>query len=226
MNSRILRFFQTSTKKPPSICIMRHAESTWNAGRRRVQGASTDPGIVLSPYGIQSIHALLKNVPKPDVLICSPLLRCKQTAEIWFGSDFENISISKKLVPDLKEINAGIFEHRYLDELTHDALWKSWLKNPAAFPGFPQGETSLAFQERVLNAFSNICIEFADTSKNVCVITHGIVMRALLIYLKKKDLSQLWEHDVKNLERLLLTPEHISTLKNLSTMMTNTCKLA
>src|SRR5258708_2565265 len=108
MNHRALRFFQTKASQF-EVTVMRHGESTWNAGRRRIQGASTDPGIVLSPQGIQSIQPMLKHVRKPDKLFCSPLIRCKQTAEVWFGCDFEVIPVTKILVPELREVNAGIF---------------------------------------------------------------------------------------------------------------------
>ncbi|HSW94428.1 MAG TPA: histidine phosphatase family protein [Gammaproteobacteria bacterium] len=217
MNIRTLRFclvknFHTPSKKTSPITIMRHAESVWNANERRVQGASTNPEIVLSESGKLSIQSTLKNITKPDILITSPLLRCKQTAEVWFGCSFENIPVQKKVKPDLEEIHAGIYEERFIRELTHDELWKAWLKNPLTFSGFPNGETSQAFQDRVLNAFSKICSEHGDRAEQVCVITHGIVMRVLKCYLDNKDLSHLWDYDVANLERIILTNDQVNVL--------------
>ncbi|MEO8402436.1 MAG: histidine phosphatase family protein [Gammaproteobacteria bacterium] len=224
MNNRTLKFFHTNTRKLPTFTIMRHAESTWNADRKRVQGASVDPSIILSKNGRNSIHPALKDLSKPDVLICSSLLRCKETAESWFGCAFETIPVQKKIVSDLREINAGIFEGRYIDELTHDELWKLWLRNPSTFPGFPKGETPYEFQQRVLTAFSQICSEFNDTSQQICVITHGIVMRVLKCYLDDKDLSHLWKYDVTNLERLTLTKEHSKALQSYPIQIRDSCR--
>lgn len=201
----LVKNFTTSAKKPFKIDIIRHAESAGNAHPRRVQGSSVDPAFSLTDKGRDSVKSLLKNTSKPDLLILSPLLRCKQTAEEWFGCDFASIPIRTKIVPDLKEINAGIYEGSYIYQLAYDAQWKLWLTDPHAFNGFPNGETPFEFQHRVLNAFSNICSEYGDTSLHVGVITHGIVMRVLKCYLNQKDLSHLWTYDVTNLEKISLT---------------------
>lgn len=221
MNSRTLRFcfvknFQSHSKKSSTITVMRHAESVWNANRKRVQGASRDPSIILSEKGRDSIRSTLKHLQKPDILISSPLLRCQQTAETWFDCSFDKIPIQKKVDADLREIQAGIYEGRFVDELPDEELWSAWLKNPLTFSGFPQGETPKEFEERVLKAFSNICSEYGDTSQQICVISHGIVMRVLKCYLNNKDLSHLWDYDVINLERLTLTADQIKVLQSYS----------
>lgn len=218
MNARTLRFclvknFHTASKKTSTITIMRHAESVWNANRRRVQGASTNPEIVLSENGRQSVQSTLKHITKPDLLITSPLLRCKQTAEAWFNCPFENIPVQKKVDAALREIRAGIYEGRFIDEIAREKLWKDWLKNPLTFSGFPNGETPEEFQNRVLNAFSKIGSEHGDTAQQVCVITHGIVMRVLKCFLDNKDLSHLWNYDVTNLERIVLKNDQVNALR-------------
>lgn len=200
--------------KSPVITVMRHAESAWNAPRIRVQGASRDPAICLSENGKSSIRSLLWPLPKPQILICSPLLRCRQTAETWFDCDFKKIPVPTMIEPDLREIEAGIFEGRYTDELSDDPRWKAWLQNPLTFSGFPNGETPLQFQRRVLSAFARIASQFNHSPKTVCVITHGIVMRVLKCFLDgNKNLSYLWHYQVKNLERITLNKENINQLQ-------------
>lgn len=194
---------------------MRHAESTWNLPeQRRVQGASTDPSIVLSQQGRATAIEVLKKVAKPDILICSPLIRCQQTAEAWFGCDFVKIPIKTKLDANFREIEAGIYQGRHVNEDLHqDLSWRVWVDTPEKFQGFPGGETPLEFQQRILTAFSKLCIDFEGSSQNVCVITHSIVMRVLKCYLNNQTLANLWDHDVVNLERMTLTPNQIQDLK-------------
>ncbi len=193
------------------IDVIRHATSFGNK-EKIVQGSSDSLHFSLTDEGRNSVLPALANITKPDVLISSSLLRCKQTAEAWFGCDFDAIPIPKKCDPALREINAGDYEGRYIHTLAQDPLWKSWLANPLTFRGFTNGETAFEFQHRVLTAFSTICSHYNNTSQRVCVITHGIVMRALLLYLNKKDLSQLWTYEVANLERLTLTKDNINLL--------------
>lgn len=196
------RFFNLSR----SITIMRHSESLWNVSGR-VQGRSGDPSITLSSTGRLAAQSLL--MPKPHVLVSSPLLRCKQTAEAWFDTPFDKLTIQTQVSPNLLEIHAGIYEGRLIKELQNDPLWRHWMDDPATFPGFPGGETLPEFQSRVLRGFGEVCVEHGDANKHVCVITHGVVMRVLKCFLANQNLAHLWTHQATNLERIQLSHEQI-----------------
>ncbi len=208
------------TSKLGKIIIMRHAETNYNYPRKRLQGMSPSDKIHISEKGRQEATSKLASITLPDLLIMSPLLRCKQTAEAWAGNDLAKINGQIKLMDGLKEVDAGELEDFYVDELEkhekYGSTWQLWKKDPLNFPGFPNGETLNAFQARVLHAFADICKEYMlNPTLDICVITHGGPMRILKCFLANKDLSHLWDgQDIANLERLELTSDQILQLIN------------
>ncbi|ARB93282.1 histidine phosphatase family protein [Legionella longbeachae] len=198
------------------IVIMRHAETLWNEPRKRIQGQSPNAEIELSEKGKQDIIRTLDSSKTPDLLILSPLHRCIQTAETWFGMQFKQIKTPTVFIEGLKEVNAGKLEGLYVDELSGEPekIWNLWKNDPLGFPGFPDGETLEEFQHRVLQTFSELCNSYGDKPQEICIITHGGPMRVLGCFLNDKDLSHLWDHTVTNLERLELTRDQIIRLQN------------
>ena len=199
----ITNFFFKSSR----LVFLRHGESEWNV-KKIVQGCSPDPSITLSAAGRESVQPTLATLPKPQLLISSPLLRCKQTAEAWFGVPFEQIPIPTKVNPAMAEINAGIYEGLYLDELKNDLVWQQWMSNPASFE-FPGGEKLTEFSDRVLRGAGAICAEHGNSKQITYVITHGVVMRVLKCFLADQDLAYLWSHQVTNLEQICLSDAQI-----------------
>jgi broad specificity phosphatase PhoE len=197
---------------------MRHAETVWNAPRRRIQGQLPSSEIILSERGRKETIDKMALVKIPDLLICSPLLRCKQTAEIWFGVGFEEIKLSKLLMDELKEINVGSLESQYVDELAgkNKEIWGSWKTNPLTFPGFPGGETPTVFHNRIMAAFSKICTDYLEKYQEIFIICHGGPMRVLRCFLENQDLSHFWDKDILPLERIELTDETITSLKKIA----------
>jgi alpha-ribazole phosphatase len=193
----VLSFF-----KFPTIIFMRHAESTWNV-LRKVQGGSINPDIILSPAGRLSVHTKLAHTPKPQIIISSPLIRCKQTAEEWLGQPPHIIN------DDLAEINAGKYEGLSIDDLQADHLWQQWMTNPLEFPGFPEGENLATFAQRVLFGAAKICEEYGDAKHQVVVVTHGVTMRVFKCFLANQSLQHLWSHQVGNLEQIGLSKAQI-----------------
>lgn len=222
MLSRLLRLskLQANIGK---ITVMRHGETNYNFPRKRLQGMSPSDKIFVSEKGKQEATSKLASIKLPPILISSPLLRCKQTAEAWANVPFDKIKSEKILMNGLKEIDVGELEDAYVDELPkHDKyrhIWQSWKKDPLHFTGFPGGETLPDFQHRVLTAFSDACHQSTkNPSQDICVVTHGGPIRILKCFLENKDLSHLWEgEEVHNLERLELTPDQIMRLKNYTT---------
>jgi len=201
-----------------TIKIVRHGETTFNS-EGRFQGQSLDKRIRLTEKGERETADTFQNV-KPDILICSTLFRCIQTAEILAGNTFDQIE--KHFYDGLKEINGGLLEDQFFTDLEKvesefKKVWDSWKKDPQNFIGFPQGKNLLEFQERVLKTFSEICNRYGDTEKDIYVITHSGPIRILLnCFLANKDLSHYWDTTISNLQTIELTKEQIIKLKNYS----------
>lgn len=194
--------------KSASIMITRHGQTTWNQ-QGIVQGRSPDPSIVLTDAGREAARASFAAMPKPDLIISSPLIRCQQTAEAGLGASFKNLPCRTRLCPDLMEIHAGHYEGRLLSDLKKDPFWQQWMQDPEAFPGFPEGENLSDFANRVLRGMSSICVEQGHTQQHICIITHGVAMRVIKCFIADQSLKNLWSFKVDNLEQISLSLEQI-----------------
>ncbi len=218
--SQPLKTVVPEEKFPPKpikakITIIRHGQTTYNAPRKRVQGQSLGSDIVLSEQGIQEIKT--KSSKKtPDLLICSPLFRCKQTASHWLDTDFDKIKCPTVLMDGLKEVDCGELVGLYVDDLPekYKPVWQLWKRDPLKFTAFPGGESLKDFNSRVLTSFSEICRLYAHTQKEILIFCHGGPISVLNCFLGGKGLAHLWDKEVPNLAQVTLTEDQILQLQN------------
>ena len=110
----------------------------------------------------------------PEALYVSPLLRCRQTAELLFPG------IVQSIVPDFRECDFGSFENKNYRELSGDAAYQAWIDSGGTLP-FPGGESRDEFPERCVRAFRGM---LAEAEKNgcreiACVVHGGTIMSVL-----------------------------------------------
>lgn len=153
-------------------------------------GSGTD--LPLCEEGVAQLRALKKDFAYPEVsvVVTSPLLRCRQTADILFPG------IQQIGVDDLREINFGAFEGKSAAQLQGDAAFHDWLdpKKQATPPG---GESGRDFAARASAALQHLC-EFLlkGETKEIAVITHGgLIMTALAMHAVPEREPQLWACD-------------------------------
>jgi len=155
-------------EKKSIIDLVRHGETT--AGQCFL--GSTDAQ--LSELGWQQMESagLLLDY---DVVISSPLLRCYE-----FASRYAE-KIHKPLIVDaqLREIHFGQWEAKTAeqicktDEKKLSAFWRDPVKHTP-----PDGESLLAFKERVLQAYYSIVDEWQG--KKILLACHGGVIKMIL----------------------------------------------
>ncbi len=119
--------------------------------------------------------ALLKDVAGGAArLVCSPLWRCRETAEIAAGGRPVEID------PDLREIDFGEWEGLGWDQVARDypALSAEWSEYSPEF-AFPGGESLAHFAARVERAARNLGRSEVET---VAAFTHGGVIRSLICH--------------------------------------------
>jgi len=108
-------------------------------------------------------------------LLCSPLLRCRRSAEIALDGRGEWL-----IDADLREIDFGLWEGMTFAEIAagYPAAVERWaaLEEDLAFPG---GEGIAAFQARVAATAVRIA---ADPAETVVAVTHGGVIRTLICH--------------------------------------------
>lgn len=149
--------------------LIRHAKTIGNLEGRFV-GTSDLPILPQSAEQIASFKR--ENIyPKVSRVYTSPLLRCKQTAELIYPDE------PIEIVNGIRELDFGTYEGKTLDEVVHnDSTHFLNLKDQ-----FPDGENIEEMLERVAKAVDYI---IADMQKrqitSAATITHAGVISMIL----------------------------------------------
>ena len=189
------------------LYFMRHGETVWNT-ERRYQGM-TD--IELSEEGLRQAECAAKRFKniKIDKIYASPLKRAMKTAEkIAAEKGLEIISED-----DFREIHFGEWEGKTVPELTekYGESYTNFIREPHKY-GFP-GEGSV---ENVINRIKpGIDKLIAEDEGNVLIVSHGGIIRLMIMYIMGLDSSwftKMWINntgvsivEIKNDRKLLLT---------------------
>lgn len=116
---------------------IRHLQTPGNEKRQYI--GSTD-----EPLSEKTVEGFLKNpaeYSEVERVICSPMLRCIQTAELMFPGT------ERKTEPRLRECDFGQFEGKTYEELKSVPKYIAWLKSNGTIP-FPGGEEQSVFRRR------------------------------------------------------------------------------
>lgn len=189
------------------LYFMRHGETVWNT-ERRYQGM-TD--IELSEEGLRQAECAAKRFKniKIDKIYASPLKRAMKTAEkIAAEKGLEIISED-----DFREIHFGEWEGKTVPELTekYGESYTNFIREPHKY-GFP-GEGSV---ENVINRIKpGIDRLIAEEKGNVLIVSHGGIIRLMIMYIMGLDSSwftKMWINntgvsiiEIKDGRKLLLT---------------------
>lgn len=150
--------------------FIRHGETEWN--KRGIIMGSRD--IPLNELGIKQAHeaSLVFENESFEVIVSSPRIRAKQTADIISKKANKPLMVEEGLA----EINWGEAEGTL-----HDPT-----KSIFNMEDTPQGaETFLAFQQRVIETMSGILL----MNKLPLIVSHGGVFKVLTHHLGYQDLS-------------------------------------
>lgn len=166
------------------LIFIRHAEAEGNVNRT-FQGWTDGE---LTPKGhvqAQKVAERLKDIPM-DVLYSSSMKRTLQTA--GYISKLKQLPIVR--TDRLKEINGGDWEGERWDVLPvkWPEAYETWEYKPHVHK-MPNGETMEEFQERLIHEVKYIVN--ANRGKNVCIVTHGTAIKALMCYFHGCSLEEM-----------------------------------
>lgn len=154
------------------LILLRHGATAGN--RRKNYIGRTD-----EPLSIEGMEALWQRVhaglyPAADMLICSPLLRCRQTARIIYPR------LTPLVVGDLRECDFGDFENRNYQDLSGDPAYQAWLDSGGRLP-FPGGESHDGFCRRICRGFEQAAAKvMAQKPARTAIVAHGGTIMAVL----------------------------------------------
>lgn len=167
------------------LYVTRHGETEWNR-QNRLQGQRNSP---LTEVGISQAQLLgehLKNTPFIKI-ISSPSKRAIQTAN--YLACGRNIAVDTD--ERLNEICLGDWEGQTIEELKKkDPVQFNYYWNEPMLYRNPAGEDFYEVYDRV-QAFLDDVVQIAP-SGNVLIVSHGVIVKMLLLICKRLPLSELW----------------------------------
>ena len=174
-----------NTQTVTTIDLLRHGECE---GGLIFRGHTDSP---LNETGWQQMQQAIKQHPQQrelhphpakdrwQTVISSPLLRCKAFAETMSGQVL--------LEPQLREISFGDWDGQLTEQVHQTApeAVEAFWQNPAENTP-PNGESLLAFQQRVAAAWHSITEQYKG--KNILLVTHGGGIRLILAHVLQMPL--------------------------------------
>jgi len=161
------------------LYVTRHGETDYNLQKRYT--GSTD--IPLNANGLQQANNLADNLASVeiDVIVSSPLLRAKQTAEAI--QKFRHVPIV--FINEFAEINIGIYEGLTKEEVQaqYPETWARLAKKWASLGSRPHddapegGETRSQFDVRIAAGLKKI--KEAYSEKRVLLVCHAFAARLI-----------------------------------------------
>jgi probable phosphoglycerate mutase len=152
------------------LILIRHGQTELNRRGPIFQGQIDVP---LNAHGLSQADRLAHRLAAEpiDALLCSDLIRTRQTAE----PTAQRLALPASPDPALREQHFGLFEGLSFDEVNerHPTDWTAWLRHDPDYE-VPGGESVVRFHERVTGALRDIARRHAG--RRVAVITHGGVL--------------------------------------------------
>lgn len=166
------------------LIFVRHAEAEGNK-IRRFHGWTNSSITERGHLQAQRVADRLKDMDI-DVIYSSSLTRTLQTAE--YISMVKGLPIIR--TDKLKEINGGDWEDLPWDELQErwPEAYETWDNSPHAHQ-MPNGESMEEFQKRLVDEVMHIIQQ--NTGKNICIVTHGTAIRALICHFRACMLEEM-----------------------------------
>lgn len=179
------------------IMLVRHSITEGNKQRRYV--GRTDEG--LCPEGIELAEQKAQFLLMPDLVYTSPMLRCRQTAEILFPGK------TPIVMDGLRETDFGKFEYRTYEELKDDPDYIAWLESGGTGE-IPGGESLRQVKNRVMEEFGRLILDIMlqDYSEQVAVVAHGGTIMTILAALGLPRRGY-YDWQVSNCGGYAVTPE-------------------
>ncbi len=161
--------------------IIRHGKIPSNI-RRVYAGCKTDEH--LADEGRAELQEVLSSCDADAsgiMLFVSPMLRAAESAEIMFPG-FE-----QTVIPELREMDLGIFEGRSHDEMMVDLpFYKEWFDSGSTLK-IPEGESKDSFTERSMEGFRKavrIAAGMSDRTpggiSEIYIVAHGGTLMSVM----------------------------------------------
>lgn len=176
------------------LYIMRHGKTDWNV-KYKLQGRVDIP---LNDEGRQmavDARERYKDVHF-DICYCSPLVRARETADIFLeGRDI-------KIIEDKRLLEMGFGECEGIENVLEkeDCAAYTLFHDPANYVPGVGGETLEELYARTGSFIKEIALPEVESGKDVLIIGHGAMNSSFINQIKGIPLERFWENGRKNCE--------------------------
>lgn len=158
------------------LYLIRHGYTKGNEEKRYV-GVTDEPLSISGVERLEKLRIILASI-KPDVILTSPMIRCRETAKLLFPA------YEAQIVEGFKECDFGSFEYKNYQELNGNALYQSWIDSGGT-EAFPGGESPEGFRRRCCDAFQAELekiqkLQERSHIETVVMVVHGGTIMAIL----------------------------------------------
>ncbi|MDN4503078.1 histidine phosphatase family protein [Alteromonadaceae bacterium BrNp21-10] len=165
---------------PTQFTLLRHGQVE---GPAALYG-STD--VSLSELGWQNLQQQIQTMPRPDRIISSPLLRCRQFAE----HAAVHWAVPLVIEDDLRECDFGELDGVAFDAIHHEGDPGSWRLLEAFWASpldctLPGAESLTDFHQRVSACWQRLLLSYRGQQN--LLICHGGVIRQILAQILPVD---------------------------------------
>ncbi len=173
------------------LVVVRHAETDWDR-QRRYQGWRDTP---LSEAGRAQAEAAARLLAgeRLAAVWSSPLRRARETAAAIATPQRLPVRFEEAFT----EMRFGQWEGLTADEVSvrFPALYRAWLETPHLV-SLPGAETLAEVRERALGGLEDL--REAHDGQTVCLVTHGITSRILILEALGLGLDRIWSLQVSS----------------------------
>lgn len=151
------------------LIIVRHGQTNFNL-ERKLQGVTDNE---LNDNGKNQAEQTKEKLENEtfDLILCSPLIRARQTADIINKERKVKIIYDERLI----ERDFGEFEGKYIKEYNVDEFW-SYLQNKK----YQKAENIREFLDRVYSFLDEIKEKYKN--KNILIVAHAGISVAVECY--------------------------------------------
>lgn len=149
--------------------LIRHGKTRGNLERRYI-GVTDEP---LCDQGISELKDSKSKFPIQKLFV-SPMLRCRETADILFPG------MEQEIVEDFRECDFGLFENKNYLELAREPEYQRWVDSQGMLP-FPGGECRENFSKRCVSAFYQMedkCLR--EQTVSAAMVVHGGTIMSIM----------------------------------------------
>lgn len=184
------------------LYIMRHGRTDWN-DLRKLQGKTDIPLNEEGRLMAEKARETYKDVHF-DVCYCSPLIRAKETAEIFL----KGRSIPVIYDDRLKEMGFGKFEGFPYSFNTPDTPVDVIFNHPAEYKESIGGaETFEELFSRTGSFLKEIAYPLVESGKDVLIVGHGAMNSSIICQIRDVPIERFWSEGIENCRLIRLIPD-------------------